>query len=162
MLNKIWKFSGIRFVAVGVVNTIVDFGILNILVFVFGLNNIIANTISVSVAMTISYLLNHKVVFRQQGKYQAQKFIIFIVITAFGLFVVQNLVIYLLVHVFTWPAELLTSFLHSIGLDNLSQEFVTLNFAKVMATGVTMVWNYFMYRKYVFVDSHKTKESGLD
>lgn len=150
MIKKMWSFSAVRFVFVGIINTIVDFSILNILVFVFGLNNIIANTISVSVAMLVSYLLNQTIVFRYQGKNHAKNIVLFVAITAFGLFVLQNLVIYLFVHLIHFPADWATSIIHTIGFENLSKEFISLNFAKAVATGVTMVWNYFMYKRFVF------------
>jgi putative flippase GtrA len=150
MFNKLWSLRGVRFIAVGILNTLVDFSILNLLVFAFGLNNIAANTISVSIAMLVSYMLNHQVVFRYEGKNHAKKFLIFIAISAFGLLVLQNLVIYSLVHLFTWPADVLTTLIHGIGFKSLTNEFITLNFAKAVGTGVTMVWNYFMYRRFVF------------
>jgi len=150
MIKKFWAFSAVRFVSVGIINTIVDFSILNILVFSFDLNKIIANTISVSVAMLVSYTLNRRLVFRYEGKDHAKKLLLFIAITAFGLFVLQNLIIYTLAHLITWPASVATSIIHGIGFTNVSKDFITLNFAKAIATAVTMVWNYFMYRKFVF------------
>jgi putative flippase GtrA len=150
MLSKVWSYSGVRFVTVGVANTIIDFTILNLLVFAFDLNKILANTISVSIAMLVSYGLNHKVVFRYKGKDHAKKLVIFIAITAFGLFVLQNLIIYVLMHLFTWPGNTATSVVHALVLTSFNKEFITLNFAKVVATAVTMVWNYFMYKKFVF------------
>lgn len=154
MLTEYWhKFSGIRFVAVGVLNTLIDFGIFNVLIFVFDMNKIVANTISVSIAMTISFFLNKSVVFRHEGKDNSRRFVKFILITTFGLYIIQNLVIYLFAHLFTTPADIATNFIHWFGLNSLSQQFITVNFAKVIATGVTMVWNYFMYKKFVFAIS---------
>lgn len=162
MIEKVWGFSGVRFVFVGVINTLVDFTILNILVFVFDLNNILANTISVSIAMFVSYILNNIVVFRYQGKNHARNILLFIAITAFGLFILQNLVIYLLVHIIQFPADLVISVLQALGFENYSQEFIALNFAKAVATGVTMIWNYFMYKKYVFNDKATTNKKTPD
>lgn len=152
MIVKLWdKFRVIRFAAVGMVNTLVDFIVLNILVFSVGLNKLPANMISVSVAITVSYLLNHSVVFRQvgEGRDHKRRIVLFIVITLTGAFIIQNLVIYLFAHVITFPAHILQSLTDALGL-NLSVAFVTLNTAKLAATICTMVWNYLLYRKYVF------------
>jgi putative flippase GtrA len=150
MLKKIWANIGARFIAVGIVNTLIDFSILNLLVFTFSLNKLLANTISVSIAMAISYLLNHNIVFRQQSQNHLKKVLLFLIITAFGLWVLQNLSIYILIHWFTWPASAIKSTLGYIGLGALSKNFVILNTAKAIGTAVSMVWNFFMYRKFVF------------
>jgi putative flippase GtrA len=152
--KKLWSSNSvIRFIAVGITNTIIDFAILNILVFAFGLNKIVANSISVTIAMLVSYSLNHYVVFRQSNENHARKFVLFIIITAFGLFAIQNLIIYFFVHIFTWPGNVATNVLHFIGLNQLSKAFVILNFAKAIASAATLVWNYFMYKKFVFTKS---------
>jgi putative flippase GtrA len=108
--------------------------------------------ISVSVAIVVSYLLNHSIVFRQVGNEseRKRKIALFVLITLIGAFVIQNVVIYLFVHVITFPATILQSITDAIGL-NLSTAFVLLNTAKLAATVCTMVWNYLLYRKFVFV-----------
>ena len=152
MIVTFWeKFRFVRFAVVGMVNTLIDFTVLNVLVFSVGLNKLPANMISVSVAIAVSYLLNHAVVFRQvgEGRDHKRRVILFITITLIGAFIIQNLVIYLFAHIITFPAHLLQSITNALGL-NLSAAFVTLNTAKLAATICTMAWNYLLYRKYVF------------
>jgi putative flippase GtrA len=149
-MKNVWDFRPTRFVAVGIINTIVDFVVLNILAFSFDINKILANTISVSIAMTVSYFLNRQLVFKYEGKDHAKRLFLFIIITVFGLYVIQNSVIFLLVRHVTFPAHLATSIIHGIGLNSLSDSFIGLNLAKAIATGITMVWNYFMYKHFVF------------
>lgn len=156
MFKKIWSFSVTRFFIVGVINTLIDFGILNLLVFVFDLNKIVANSLSVAVAMIISYWLNYHVVFRQTSQNHIFKLITFFTITSFGLFVIQNVIIYLLVHLVTLPADIVFSATQAIGLDMFSNEFILLNTAKLVGTVVTMVWNFLMYRRFVFTDHQKS------
>ena len=151
IVTNIWhRFSGVRFVFIGLFNTLVDFSILNVLIFAFGLNKIVANTISVSIAMIISFLLNKFIVFRHNEKNNTIRFVKFIVITAFGLYVLQNVIVFLFIHHIVWPGLLATNLIHWIGLKSFSEQFVTINFAKALATGVTMIWNYFLYKKFVF------------
>jgi putative flippase GtrA len=142
----------VRFAAVGLVNTFVDFLVLNILVFGIGLNKLPANMISVSVAIIVSYLLNHSIVFRQVGNEvdRKRKIALFVLITLVGAFVIQNVVIYLFVHVITLPATILQSITDAIGFS-FSAAFILLNTAKLAATVCTMIWNYLLYRKFVFV-----------
>jgi putative flippase GtrA len=154
-LKKVWDFRVNRFIAVGITNTAVDFLILNFLVFAFGLNKIVANSISVSIALLVSYTLNHHFVFRYKGKDYAKRLILFLAITTFGLFIIQNLVIYILVNPFTLPADIAITIINGIGIHNFSDEFITLNFAKAAASGVTMVWNYIMYKNFVFKEETK-------
>lgn len=156
MINKFWNRSFIRFAAVGIVNTAVDFVILNILVFGFSLNKIPANMISVSVAMLVSYALNYRIVFRNTDAKHGQKLVLFVAITMFGLFILQNLVIYLFVHTFTGPASIVSDILSKLGIE-LSQNFILLNTAKILATVVTMIWNFLMYRKFVFGPAKPTR-----
>lgn len=152
MIQKAWdKFRIFRFATVGIVNTSVDFLVLNLLVFGVGLNKLPANIISVSVAICISYLLNHAVVFKEvgEGSDHKRKIVLFVTITLVGAFIIQNAVIYLFSHVITFPASILQSITDALGL-NLSYAFILLNTAKVAATICTMAWNYLLYRKYVF------------
>lgn len=149
IIKKIWNRSFVRFATVGIVNTGVDFLILNILVFAFGLNKIPANMISVSLAMLVSYALNYRVVFRNTDSGHGKKLVVFVAITMFGLFILQNLIIYIMVHLFTEPASLASSVLNYLRI-NLDEQFILLNTAKIFATVVTMIWNFLMYRKYVF------------
>jgi putative flippase GtrA len=157
MKKGIWSHIGTRFIAVGIINTVIDFGILNLLVFAFGLSNLVANTISVTTAMAISYMLNYHIVFRQKSANHIKKALLFLAVTAFGLWVLQNGTIYIFVHWLTWPASVINSLVDFVGLDNLSKDFVLLNTAKVIGTVVSMLWNFFMYKKYVFTNS-----SGVD
>jgi putative flippase GtrA len=141
----------VRFAAVGIVNTLVDFLVLNILVFGVGLNKLPANMISVSVAICVSYLLNHTVVFKQvgEGRDHKRRIVLFVLITLVGAFVIQNVVIYLFAHVITLPATILQHITDALGF-NFSTAFIVLNTAKLAATVCTMAWNYLLYRKYVF------------
>jgi putative flippase GtrA len=152
MISKLWKNQVVRFIVIGIANTLIDFGILNVLVFAFSFNKILANSISTIIAMIVSYILNYRVVFRHDTQGHVKKIIIFIVITAFGLLVLQNLVIYVFVHWITFPGNIGTTIIHAIGFSQLSRQFIGLNIAKALASAASMVWNYIMYKKFVFTD----------
>lgn len=153
MIKNIWSNTGARFIVVGIFNTLFDFAVLNLLVFAFDVNKIIANTVSVTLAMIVSYMLNYHVVFRQKSANHTKKIILFFAITGFGMWILQNLVIYIFVHWFIQPGALVKNIFDFIGLDGLTKDFAILNTAKVLGTVVTLLWNFFMYKRFVFTDT---------
>lgn len=56
----ILRHEKVRFAAVGAVNTGVDFGLLSLLALVIGWPILIANIVSTSSALVVSYILNKK------------------------------------------------------------------------------------------------------
>lgn len=142
------RVQQLKFVIVGVFNTVFDFAVFNILLN-SGAGKIFANTISVSLAMVVSYFLNLRFVFKSQ--HARQKLLIFLAVTAFSLYVIQNLLIYILA---TRYQQGVQNLVPDVGL--FSPEVMVNNLAKVMATGVSMVFNFVMYQRFVF------KDRGLD
>ncbi|MDR1183813.1 MAG: GtrA family protein [Coriobacteriales bacterium] len=131
-MNNLIRNQKVRFVLIGGMNTILDFAILNILSMV--LSAVAANTVSTGITMAISFVLNKKYTFEANSKNYAREVFLFILFTLFGLWVLQNLVI--------------TGLLMAIP-DNWP-EVVRLNGAKLIATGVSMVWNFLAYKHIVF------------
>lgn len=129
----------VRFAAIGAFNTVLDFGLLFILKGL-GIPIVIANIISTSVAFSISFTLNKKYTFKTSDTNVKREIALFIAVTLFGLWVLQNVVIIL-----TSPA--IATVLHT-------NDQSTLLVAKLTATVVSMVWNYFMYDRVVF--THKS------
>ena len=124
------KQQKLRFGFVGVINTIVDFGLLFTLRYL-GLPSVTANFVSTSVAFTLSFGLNKNVVFRAKGSDIRREVTLFIITTLFELWVLQTIVI---------TVVDLVAPTSSISL------FVS----KVLATIVTICWNYVMYSRVVF------------
>ena len=115
-----------RFSTVGVVNTAVDLSLFLILR-TLGFNIITANILSTSAALINSFFLNHSYTFRLSSPKAFRQFVKFAVITIFGLWVLQPLIIMLAAQ-FT-SSELLS---------------------KLLAIAVSMAWNYIWYSKYIF------------
>ena len=125
----------IRYGLVGIANTVLDFGLLFIFVNVFGIDKIVANYFSTGVAMIFSFYANRHYAFKQtEGKQQTQ-FVLFVVVTVIGMWVIQPLVI--------WSV---TSAVDSFVSNHSLQLFI----AKVIATGASLVWNYIFYSRLVF------------
>jgi putative flippase GtrA len=128
-----------RFVAVGGFNTLIDIGLLFALK-TLGLPVITANLISTTIAFCFSFFANKKYTFKSTDTNVKREIILFTIVTLFGLWVLQSVII-----------KLLTT----IAPQELSDDPVLLG-AKLIATVVTMIWNYVMYSRFVFVkDKYK-------
>lgn len=140
LLNKKSFFQLFRFAIVGFLNTAIDFGVLNFLRWIFSIASgwpiIIFNVVSVGVAMTNSYFLNkHWVFHKKDTGDRAKESILFVFFTVLGMAVNTGIVYYF------------STYLNPIfGID----EVLWLNMGKVLATGVSLLWNFFWYKFVVF------------
>lgn len=128
-----------RFVLVGATSTAIDFGLLFVLRYWLNLPVIPANIGSTGIAFVFSFFANRKYTFRSDSKRIVRQMVLFTIVTLFGLWVLQSLVI-----------ELLLPSLR----DLLGSQPTALLVAKLIATGVTMVWNYVLYSRLVFKESN--------
>ena len=117
----------INFGVVGVVATIIDYGLMVLLVEVFGVQYLISNAISFTVSVLVNYLLSVEFVFNDtKNLAKWKKVLIFIMLSLIGLgvnqFVMWGLVEYL---------------------------YINYLIAKICATGLVMVYN-FVSRKNFF------------
>jgi putative flippase GtrA len=135
MMDLIKKHAEkIRFAIVGGANTALDFIILFILV-AFGIGQIPANYLSTSASLVFSFFVNKSFTFKSKSGNAKKQFILFIIITLIGLWILQPLVIAGTSHVLQ-PYE-------------WSEEIVLL-IAKLAATVVSLTWNYILYTRLVF------------
>lgn len=130
----LWQIA--KFALVGFLNTAIDFGILNFLSGIFsvtrGAGIIPINAVSVSLAIINSFYWNKDWVFASPRK---ANFVIFAIITVIGLSI-NTAIVYIL-----------TTFFRPIIIDSPA---LWANFAKALATIVSMVWNFLGYRLVVF------------
>lgn len=117
---------------VGLANTIIDFGLLFTLTAI-GVALIPANMISTAVALTFSFFANRRFTFASNGSYLWQS-VSFVVVTLIGLWALQPIVLLV-------GTNLLTE---TLGLG------WALLVAKIVATIVSMAWNYLLYDRVVF------------
>lgn len=143
-----------RFGIVGIINTLIDFIILNLVSRATGWSDEIANIPAVMVAMVFSFFANRHFVFKSGEKKDiARQALEFFPITAFGLIVIQGVVIHFFENIWRYPVELglaLANWLHIIGTAGIDAQFVETNGVKLVATAASLVWNYLMYKKVVF------------
>ena len=132
VIQKLYSSQKARFGLAGVINTLIDIGALNLLVIVVGAPLVISNAISTTLAMTGSFVLNKKAVFRNDG-WSRRQVILFIVVTASGLWIVQTAIV-------VWAYLLLGSL----------PEELRLNVAKAIGIVFSLLWNYIWYKRVVF------------
>jgi len=107
LLAQIMKFG-----VVGVIATVIDFGIMNLLHYGLGLNILIANTSGFVISLIFNYVASMKYVFaHKEGMSRRREFIIFVVLSVIGLALAAGL-----------------------GLEA--------NIAKICATALVMVYNF--------------------
>lgn len=121
-----------RFVLVGGANTLIDV-LLLILLRSLGVPLWIANAASTSAGLAFSYFANRSFTFRSTKRSTSQIFW-FVLVTLFGLWVLQPLAMTLVI---------------SLASTRLEEPILTL-VAKGVATVVSMTWNYAMYKKVIF------------
>ena len=140
----------IMFAAIGIFNTLFDM-VLYVLVQYLTGSIIIANIVATSAALIGSYLLNSKLTFKAK-KWTAKSFVLFVVVTIFGLWVLQTGVIYLLTPLVGVIPEFLWRLLGPI------EDVAKILAPKVVATAVTVVWNFLWYNKVIFKDKDASED----
>ena len=137
LLKKLKNSQEFRFAAIGGLNTILDFVILFGLTSL-GISSLIANVFSTGITFINSFGLNKKITFKSVSKSKkelAREMALFIIVTLFGLWIIQGVIIFL-----TLP------FFESI-LKNLK---ISLLISKLIATVFSLIWNFILYKKVVF------------
>ncbi len=137
-----------KFVAVGFLNTAIDFGILNLASIITGVTSGLLiggfNVPGFIVAAINSYVWNKAWVFRSAGHNRQaffKNFPRFAIVTILGLLINTGIVV------------AFTSVLHPLG--NISPK-TWLNISKVLATCISLLWNFLGYKFLVFVSAKKT------
>lgn len=130
------------FSLVGIFNTVFDIALYTVLDEVTH-NIVIANIVSTSIALLVSYILNSKYAFKSET--DLTKLISFLAVTAFGLWVVQTVAIYVI-------NRSLISLIPNSLWDSLGSlaSAAKIILPKLLATGVSLVWNYLWYSRVIF------------
>ena len=125
---KLISATQLRFGAVGIANTLVD-ALGYALLVTLGVPLFVANFISTTTGMLLSFTLNRNFTFRAKDGDVRRQALLFFGVTAFGLWVVQAAIIFAVTSAF--PG-------------------VNLLIPKGAGIVVGLVWNYVLYHKVVF------------
>lgn len=133
-----------KFIIVGGVNTGIDFAVLNTLIFLTGFTRgwqlFVLNCVSFSVAVVNSYYMNKRWTFKEAAAGIATKdtsvqFSQFFVVSLIGI---------------TINGLILTGITTYIAAPFDLSDQLWANFAKLVATGASLVWNFIGYKLFVF------------
>ncbi|MEW5805582.1 MAG: GtrA family protein [Patescibacteria group bacterium] len=148
-LNSKTKTQILRFIPVGIANTLIDWSVLNLLLFFTKTEELfvysVFKAISFSVAVIASYFLNKRFVFQETDSAaptaSLEKY------KKFGFFFGISFIAALL-NIFT--ASLTANACYQqLNLDNRLFIFCA-NFGAVLGTAIAAIWNFIGYKKIVF------------
>ncbi len=114
LINQIIKFG-----IVGILATIIDYGLMILFTEVFNINYLISSVMSFSVSVVFNYIVSTKYVFNVNHKKSIKDFIVFIVLSVIGLGI-NSLIMYL-------------------GVDKVGIDY---RIVKIGATAIVMVYNF--------------------
>ncbi len=115
LIEQILKFG-----VVGVIATVIDFGVMIFLTEVFGVNPVASATVSFIVSLIFNYVASMRYVFRhREGMSRQREFAIFVVLSVIGLGINDLLM---------W-----------LGTSHAALDY---RLVKVFATAIVMIWNF--------------------
>ena len=138
LIEQILKFG-----VVGIIAAVLDFGILNFLVFLFHMHNVIAGTISFTLSLIFNYFASMKYVFKHRPDMAHwMEVLIFLFSAVVGLFI-NNFIIWLSTYGMNTDAY----------VSQHVEYVLRTNMGKIIATFVVAIWN-FVIRKMLLDDTH--------
>lgn len=147
-----------KFFLVGVVATAFDYALLNFFAVILGLPLLIANSISAPFSSFVSYKLNKRVVFEDRMHGQRKTLLLYVAIVGFGILVIQNSLLHFLEGSLARSlTDVVMPFLEFIHLGSIKEQAVTINIAKIGASLIAALWNFYMLRRFVFVTKDDVK-----
>ena len=157
-LSRSWQSQGRRFGISGAVNTLTDYVVFMMLTRVFSipLDRVwTAKLVSGGLAMTVSFLLNRRWVFTSRDAGRAAQVMRFLIATISASWGIQLSLTQLFSSV--WPAPGLVGFalLRRLGVPSIAPGILTepaaiKTTAFALATCASMLWNFILYRAWVF------------
>lgn len=133
-----------KFMAVGVVNFLVDFGVFKLLSVVFGVPVVISNIISYTCGVINSFLVNRYWTFKIKHKFVSVHFLKFVFVNLISLGV-NTLAVWVLVDMYSFNSGL-------FGIENL--------YAKLIATVFSFTVNFAGNKLLVFREEKAEKKSS--
>ena len=134
--SQFMKMTGI-----GLFNTFVDFGLLNLFFSVLNWGELTSVTVALVIATFSAYILNRRFTFGLEATVRLKETVGFLAVNGVALAITDLLV---------WVA--------SARLDGLTQ--LELNVVKLIATGIILLPKFAGYRDLVFKSAMREKESG--
>lgn len=151
-LSSIWRDPRertrfLKFAVVGTIGAVVDFGIANLLVYVFGASLLVAGTVSFVCAILSNFTWNRLWTYPDsRSKSPLAQFIQFSVISVAGLAI--------RVPILKFGEPLLLQLVESLPFDLpiFTPDFLAKNITLAIAVIIVMFWNFFVNRYWTYND----------
>lgn len=125
LIEQILKFS-----VVGIIATVIDFGVLYVLSQPLGMDPVISAGISFCVSLVFNYVASMRYVFtHREGMSRSREFVIFLVLSLIGLAINEAIM--------------------AAGVAVLGNSALAVMGTKVLATAIVMVWNFVSRKKWL-------------
>lgn len=125
LIEQILKFG-----VVGIIATVIDFGVLYVLSQPLGLDPVISAGISFCVSLVFNYVASMRYVFtHREGMSRSREFVIFLVLSLIGLAINEAIM--------------------AAGVAVLGNSALAVMGTKVLATAIVMVWNFVSRKKWL-------------
>ncbi len=158
MTNPLERTRFLKFMVVGVIGAIVDFGIMNLFSKLFGMALVWAGTISFICAILSNFLWNRYWTYPDsRSRPIARQLVMFAIVNVAGLAIRLPIL-----HFLELPVRRLFERL-ALGIP-LTPVFLGKNITLAIAVGIVMLWNFFVNRYWTYNDVDKkvaTTESVL-
>jgi putative flippase GtrA len=137
----------LKFAVVGTIGAVVDFGIANLLVYVFNVNLVVAGTISFICAIISNFIWNRLWTYPDsRSKSVVSQFVQFAIISVMGLAI--------RIPILKFGEPLLLRFFESFSfqIPIFTPDFLAKNFTLAIAVIIVMFWNFFVNRYITYSD----------
>jgi putative flippase GtrA len=147
--NPVERARFLKFMAVGVIGAIVDFGTMNLLTRLFGASLVLAGTISFSCAIISNFLWNRYWTYPDsRSRPIARQLAMFAFVNIAGLAIRIPIL-----HFLELPSRRLLASL--VKRTAFSPDFLAKNATLAVAVGIVMLWNFFVNRYWTYNDVDK-------
>ena len=141
--NSIERKRFVRFAIVGIIGSIVDFGVFNLLSIVFLIPAVIASVISFILAVISNFIWNRLWTYPETRNIRVLKQLTqFSIVSLMGLLIRTPL--------FAWMEKVLIPIAEKFIPNILTPTIIGHNLALAIAIGVVLLWNYFANRLWTF------------
>jgi putative flippase GtrA len=133
----------IKFAVVGLIGSVIDFGIFNLFTIVLNVSSIASSTVSFSLAVVNNFILNRFWTYPETRQTSVYKPLVqFVIVSCLGLAI--------RIPLFAWLEKVLIPLAAKTIPNVLTPTIVGHNVALALVIGVVMLWNYFVNRFWTF------------
>ena len=136
----------LRFVVVGVIGAIIDFGIMNLLTQIFGIALVPAGTVSFICAIISNFIWNRFWTYPEsRSRPISQQLVMFFIVNIAGMIIRIPILHFM-------EPPILSFFENYNWALQFDTEFLAKNFTLALAVGIVMLWNFFVNRYWTYND----------